>query len=148
MNTSNNTQRAMALQDQFGLKLAARLSQGSAEVPHDISERLRIARAQALSKRKKLAAITITQVNAAQGAGTLILGGGQERMGLWARFASALPLIALLVGLVTINSVLNDDRANEIAEVDSALLTDDLPPSAYADPGFTQFLTLNKEAAR
>jgi hypothetical protein len=24
--------------------------------------------------------------------------------------------------------------------VDAALLTDDLPPSAYADPGFAQFL--------
>jgi hypothetical protein len=147
VNTSIDTQRALALQDQFGLKLAARLSQGSHEVPHDISERLRVARAQALSKRKKLAAITITQVNSTQGAGTLIMG-GQERVGLWARFASAIPLIALLVGLVTINSVINDDRANEIAEVDSALLTDDLPPSAYADPGFTQFLKLNKEASR
>ena len=30
--------------------------------------------------------------------------------------------------------------ASEIAEVDAALLTGDLPPSAYADPGFVQFL--------
>ena len=27
-----------------------------------------------------------------------------------------------------------------MAEVDAALLTDDLPPAAYADPGFVQFL--------
>jgi hypothetical protein len=27
-----------------------------------------------------------------------------------------------------------------LAEVDSALLIDDLPPAAYADPGFLQFL--------
>jgi hypothetical protein len=33
-----------------------------------------------------------------------------------------------------------DNRANELAEVDSALLIDDLPPAAYADPGFLQFL--------
>ena len=26
------------------------------------------------------------------------------------------------------------------AEVDAALLTDDLPPAAYADPGFAQYL--------
>jgi hypothetical protein len=36
--------------------------------------------------------------------------------------------------------VQKEDRANELAEVDTALLTDDLPPSAYADPGFVQFL--------
>ena len=34
-----------------------------------------------------------------------------------------------------------DNRANELAaEVDAALLTDDLPPAAYTDPGFAQFL--------
>ena len=59
-----------------------------------------------------------------------------------------LPLIALLVGLVAINIIQDDDRANELAEVDAALLTDDLPPSAYTDPGFTQFLRVSKEQAQ
>jgi hypothetical protein len=39
-----------------------------------------------------------------------------------------------------IHSAQTDRRASELAEVDAALLTDDLPPSAYADPGFVQFL--------
>ena len=52
----------------------------------------------------------------------------------------ALPLIALVVGLVAINIIQDDDRTSELAEVDAALLTDDLPPDAYADPGFVQFL--------
>jgi hypothetical protein len=34
----------------------------------------------------------------------------------------------------------NEDRARELAEVDVALLTDDLPPAAFSDPGFLQFL--------
>eukprot|EP01041_Mallomonas_annulata_P027594 gene27594-49237_t len=46
-----------------------------------------------------------------------------------------MPLIALVVGLLTINSVQNDNRAQEVAEVDAALLTDDLPPAAFSDPG-------------
>jgi hypothetical protein len=54
--------------------------------------------------------------------------------------ASLLPLIALVAGLAIIQNIMDDDRANELAEVDAALLTDDLPPSAYADPGFLQFL--------
>jgi hypothetical protein len=47
------------------------------------------------------------------------------------------------VGLLTINMVLDEYRANEVAEVDSALLTDDLPPTAYTDPGFVHFLKLS-----
>ena len=49
-------------------------------------------------------------------------------------------VIALVAGLALIQNIMDDDRANELAEIDSALLVDDLPPSAYADPGFLQFL--------
>ncbi|MBP6535945.1 MAG: DUF3619 family protein, partial [Xylophilus sp.] len=59
---------------------------------------------------------------------------------LWRQIASALPLIALVAGLVAINTIQDDDRLSELAEVDAALLTDDLPPDAYSDPGFVQFL--------
>jgi hypothetical protein len=44
-----------------------------------------------------------------------------------------------------IHSLENDRRASEVAEVDAALLTDDLPPAAYADPGFIQFLKQSDE---
>jgi hypothetical protein len=54
--------------------------------------------------------------------------------------ASFLPLVALVAGLALIQNILDDNRASELAEVDSAMLSDDLPPSAYADPGFLQFL--------
>jgi hypothetical protein len=50
------------------------------------------------------------------------------------------PLIALVAGLITISVMQDEDRASELAEVDAALLTDDLPPAAYTDPGFAQFL--------
>jgi hypothetical protein len=65
---------------------------------------------------------------------------GGEHLNWWDRVAAAAPLLALVLGLVAINVVQNDTRANEIAEIDAALLTDDLPPAAYTDPGFTQFL--------
>lgn len=132
-------------QDQFGRRLAARLSEASEQVPHDISERLRVARVQALAKRKKLQPMLATQVSASGPAAALHF--GNERIGAWGRLASLLPLVALVVGLVTINMVQNDMRASEVAEVDSALLTDDLPPAAYVDPGFAQFLKVGKEQA-
>jgi hypothetical protein len=142
----SNQFRAQALQDQFGLKIANRLSQASSEVPHDISERLRVARQQAVAQRKKPQLVLANHFNVQNGVATLHF--GNERIGLWGRFASILPLIALLVGLIAINIIQDDDRANELAEVDSALLTDDLPPSAYTDPGFTQFLRVSKEQAQ
>jgi hypothetical protein len=74
--------------------------------------------------------------------GVAKLNGGDEGLNIWSRIGSFLPLIALVAGLATIKNFTDDDRANQLAEVDSALLADDLPPSAYADPGFLQFLKL------
>lgn len=128
---------AIARQDQFGRRVAARLDAATLELPHDITERLRAGRVQALSKRKVVALGEARSVQVSGGQATL---GGDEGPAWWHRLASALPLVVLLAGLVTIHMVQNDSRAQELAEVDAALLTDDLPPAAYADPGFVQFL--------
>lgn len=124
--------------DLYGRRVAARLSEGTAGLPYDVSERLRAARTQALTQRKRVAGLrTSTSVSASGGAAVL---GGDEKFSFWQLAASALPIVALVAGLVFIHTVQNEYRANEVAEVDAALLTDDLPPSAYADPGFIQFL--------
>lgn len=133
--------QADTIEDRYALKLAARLSAGSTDLPHDISERLRIARQQAVSRRKVLKVSQVrTASSVASSGNTATLSFNDEGLNLWSRLASALPLITLVVGLVAITVIQNDDRANEVAEVDAALLTDDLPPSAYADPGFLQYL--------
>ena len=128
------------LQDRFGRQVAARLSAGAAELPYEVTERLRAARVQALARRKAVS----TQpgpVLATAGGMTF----GDDRIGFWGRIGSALPLVALVAGLVVIHTIENDRRATEVAEVDAALLTDDLPPAAYADPGFVQFLKSSQQ---
>ncbi len=144
MTNATDLQRE-ALMDRFGLKVAAHLDQQP--LPHDISERLRIARQQAIAQRRHVA---LAQTEAAPGlfasGSSAILGGG-EGFGWFGRLASVVPLVALAVGLVTINVVVDDDRANELAEVDTLLLTDDLPPAAYTDPGFAQFLKFGTPAS-
>lgn len=130
------------LQDRFALKIAARLSDGCDALPHDISERLRFARVQAVSKRK---------ISADRGV-TLPLGGGpaatlgtlEEHVSWWSRIGAVLPLLALVLGLVAIHSTQNERVAQEMAQLDAALLTDDLPLAAYADPGFSQFLKASR----
>jgi len=135
-NTLSNT--AARLQDQFGHRVAARLAAGSAALPHDVSERLRAARVRAVAQRKLSSLQTASAVSMSGGQASLSF--GDEGLGLWNRIASAVPLIVLAAGLITIHVVQNERRASEVAEVDAALLTDDLPPAAYADPGFVQFL--------
>ncbi len=131
--------RTEILQDRYGLKTASYLSAGAADLPYDISERLRAARVQALAVRK-LAKVQAAPVAAGAGAGAALTWGSDEGFSLWSRIGSVLPLVALVVGLLVINSLQADSFADELAEVDSALLTDELPPAAFSDPGFLQFL--------
>lgn len=138
MNTTNH-QDAFRDQDRFGRHVAARLTLATAELPYEITERLRAARTRALARRKPVSAYAAPVIVSAGGA-TATLGFGDEGVSWWNRIASALPLLVLAAGLVAIHVVQNDKRASEVAEVDAAILTDDLPPAAYADPGFAQFL--------
>jgi hypothetical protein len=126
-----------ARMDRFGLKIAAHLD--DQPLAHDIAERLRVARQQAMAQRKKeLVVQTQIASSISRSGGAATLGG--EGLTWFTRMAGVLPLLALVVGLVVMNSSLNDERANELAEVDVQLLTDDLPPAAHTDPGFAQFL--------
>jgi hypothetical protein len=124
--------------EQFARRVASQLNDAANQLPHDISERLKAARSLALSKRKVVKTVTASNVSVTGNA--LTLQGGGDWGGLWKWLGSALPLVALVAGLMTIALVQDDLRALEVAEVDAELLTDDLPPAAYTDPGFTQYL--------
>ncbi len=143
--TTEPSMQANLAADAYARRLTARLTHGNADLHYDITERLRAARMQALAKRKRPAMQTAQQTETATqifvSGSTAALGGwGREGGNWWRVLMSAVPLAALVVGLVVVNMTQDDAVATEIAEVDSALLTGDLPPSAYADPGFVQFL--------
>jgi hypothetical protein len=59
---------------------------------------------------------------------------------LWGTFGVA-PIVALFLGLAVIVNWQQDERIRDIAEVDSAILTDVVPPEAYNDDGFIRYLT-------
>jgi len=54
--------------------------------------------------------------------------------------------LALVAGLWGISTWYRLEQLEAATEVDMALLTDDLPPSAYADPGFEEYLRSNEGA--
>jgi len=127
-----------ALQARFALRVASRLSEQSEKLPHDLSERLRVAREQAVARARQLRLTqpaTATAFQVSQGSVAL----GQPPSG-WLRLASVLPLMLLVLGLVMIQHLHDQAEIHAAAEVDAALLADDLPPEAYGDPGFVIFL--------
>jgi hypothetical protein len=131
---STGSDPAESADERYARRLTARLSAGAQELPHDIAERLRVARTQAVAQRRRPTRQTAT---VGTSGGAALLGLGQV---WWTRLGAAIPLVALVAGLMVISIVQDDDRTSELADVDSALLADDLPPTAYADPGFAQFL--------
>lgn len=134
MTHANDLQRE-ALIDRYGLKLVAHLD--DQPLSTDIAERLRFAREQALVQHQRSLAAQTPRSSGILSAGSSAVWGG---FGWFGRIASALPLVALAIGLVAANVMVDEERASELAEVDLKLLTDDLPPAAYTDPGFAQFL--------
>ncbi len=143
MNTSASLAMLESMQSRFGLRVAARLSTQAEALGADISERLRFAREQALvHARNAHSAETVTTVGVTK-SGVAIL--GRSSPGWWIKVASILPAIALAGGLMLIQHWQDRTQISVAAEVDAALLADDLPPRAYSDAGFVEFLKTPRE---
>jgi len=168
-----------ALEARFALRLTARLENGAQALPHDISERLRVARQQAVASARQVrlgalaspvtagAASAVVGLQLAGGQGGIMLGhapgawneAGQSRQTgrgrrlddgplAWGwRLASVLPVLALVAGLWAVHAYKAEEKVQAAADIDTALLTDDLPPDAYADPGFSEFLRNDNRTA-
>ncbi|HPW82914.1 MAG TPA: DUF3619 family protein [Rhodoferax sp.] len=136
--TTHSLASQQQFEDDFGRAFVARLDDSVDAFPHDISERLKAARMQAISKRK-VVKVQVADGHAVSG-NVIALQPGGEHHGLWNWLGSLLPLVALVVGILVIDLAQDGIRTSEIADVDTELLTDDLPPAAYTDPGFTQYL--------
>jgi Protein of unknown function (DUF3619) len=143
MNTHEGSQ-FQTRADALGRAVALCLSESSESLSHDISERLKAARAQAVAKRKIMSVQHVAASSVAFSGGEAAMQFGEPDGGWLNRIASLLPLLALVAGLISITVLQDNDRTRELAEVDAELLTDDLPPAAFTDPGFAQFLRVNQ----
>jgi hypothetical protein len=136
--TPSQAARAEALQARFGQRIAADLTARLAtEITPDIEARLRFAREQALRARPRAAAAPAVL---GQG-GAAVLGGPSDgATPWWLRLSALAPLIVLLVGLAWIDHRYDRSQIEAAAEVDAEILSDVLPPDAYRDPGFVEYL--------
>jgi hypothetical protein len=124
--------RLDALESRFALRVSAALDERADEFDADIQERLRFAREQALSRARAVRGAA--EVSGRPG-GSAVLGGGW-----WFKLASTVPLAALVAGLLLISEWHTSEQVAAAAEIDAALLADELPLRAYNDPGFVEFL--------
>jgi len=133
-----------ALEGRFGLRVAQALDEITARpASAEVTERLRFARERALAEAGRRRSLVHAAEAVAVGPGGLLSlrkpGGPASGWG-W-RVAMVAPLLVLVAGMVGISDIQERARIQATAEVDSALLADDLPPDAYSDPGFVEFLT-------
>ncbi len=127
-----------ATEARFARNIVTRLSERAENVAPEIGERLRFARETAVEAGRLARAGNEVHGVGLTGQGAAIL--GFSRSPWWLRIASALPLIALVGGLVLIQDSQTRSQISVAAEVDAALLGDDLPINAYRDAGFVEYL--------
>lgn len=145
--TTQEGSRLEALQTRFGVGVASALSALQAARPdRDVEERLRFAREQALARAREVHRSAAARAMVDRSGSAAVLAGDPagDEAPWWLRLSSLLPLAVLLAGLLLIDHQYTRAQIEAAAEVDAALLADDLPPEAYRDPGFVEFLRASR----
>ena len=121
-------------------KLRHALDENLDGLPASTTERLAAARALALSRKKADAPANLQEQQRKAGLRRFFdvdfrfSGAGLGRLGV------AIPLLALVVGLGGLYQYEQQQRIAELAELDAAVLADELPLTAYLDHGFNAYL--------
>lgn len=122
-------------EERYAFRIRQALNRSAQDIQPATARRLEAARHLALSRQK-------------QAAPALALAGGHGSI----HFDAAIPymkqvlaVLALLLGMYISFYWQSHQYISELEEVDSALLADDLPPEAYLDQGFSEWLNDTSE---
>lgn len=129
---------------EFGREMRRALDESAANLPAPTTARLAAARQAALARKKAEPVFVRAPALAAAGVGSLAGAPSPlpvRRRSALGRFALAWPLAALVAGLFAIAYFEDQQRTAELADIDAAMLSDDLPLTAYLDHGFNAYLT-------
>ena len=118
-------------EERYGFRVRQALNHGLRDIPPAVSRRLEAARHLALSHQKQAAPQT-----SLAGLGSTSFRSGTHTP----YFKQFLAVVALLLGMWISFYWHSVQYVTEIEEVDSALLTDDLPPDAFLDNDFFEWL--------
>ncbi len=143
MNHAARTTEDTGIEARVAARMAVALTHAAQELPHDVTERLRFARQQALERAREsrlastAATATIVGVSAGGAASLSHIPAWHQR---WRSATAVLPLLLLVGGLLSINHWVVREQVLTAADIDAQLLSDNLPPVAYSDPGFAEYL--------
>ncbi|MDR2001087.1 MAG: DUF3619 family protein [Zoogloeaceae bacterium] len=114
---------------EFAARIRGMLDHGTAGLSQKITLKLYEARCAAL--RPQPAPVAVFSY----------AGLGQLAGNSWHRhYRGILAFLGLMIGVFGVQTWQNFQQANELAAIDSELLSDELPPSAYTDPRFLRWL--------
>jgi hypothetical protein len=134
MDNINKLHEAGELRVAYQIK--RQLNASLANIDGEKLERLRAAREQALTRKRKGSTAVAT-------AGGPLMFFGFD----FAWTAHLVPLAVLVFGLITMNYWHQSRYTEEVADIDAQMLVDDLPPNAYLDQGFNSWLRASSENA-
>lgn len=127
----------------FAFKVRHALNEHADALPAATVNRLAAARKTALSRKKKDAPI---RVLATQGVSAGHAGAFFEQPSSWiSRLGIAAPLVLGVAIFVGMYQSAQQQRISELADIDAAVLADELPLSAYVDHGFNAYLAKRAE---
>ncbi len=137
MKDTNQKQFASQVEERFAKRVTALLNASSHHLSDDIQDRLRESRILAVN-RAQSELVKVMQLQTAHP--------GNRNFSwdkpIWSFTSWLIPIAIVVFGLIAISEWQQDQRIKDIANVDIALLTDDVPPDAFVDNGFMAFLKL------
>lgn len=128
---------------EFAGKIRRALDESAAGLPAPTLDRLAGGRRLALARKKPetVAAPAFVPVLAPAGAPLEAPRRETRRLSPLGRVLRVWPVVALVGGIAVIAYWENLQRAAELADIDAAMLSDDLPLNAYLDHGFNAYLS-------
>jgi hypothetical protein len=129
----------------FAYSVRRALNEKLDDLPASTTDRLAAARQAALARKKADAPARVRATQAAPA----IVGGGSgffaNPCAWFNRVSVALPLLLVMAGMVGVYQYEQQQSIVELAEMDAAVLSDELPLSAYLDQGFGAYLETREQ---
>ncbi len=143
-NTIDNAQANTELE--FAYQVRRALDEQLTALPASTTDRLYAARKMAIARKKPNTVYATAPRFAGAFAGALGAGNPFDESLSWlGRVGIAIPLLVLILGGFGIYQLEQERRINDLADIDTAVLTDELPLSAFLDHGFETYLSKHGE---
>ena len=120
----------------FAYRVRHALNEKLDDLPASTTDRLAAARKAAMARKKPHVPVRVTQSELATAGGGFF----SDPLSWLGRMRVAVPMLILVAGMVGVYQYEEQQRIAELAELDAAVLSDELPLSAYLDHGFNAYL--------